>query len=459
MSSYEQTRRRHVQSMLERLDGHMQRLRWSAEQLQQERDERLRQLLTVAKQRSAWHRRRLSDVDERTMDEHGLRELPVMRKEEMMEHFDECLTDPRVTLAAADAHIASLSSDAYFAGELHIVASGGSSGVRGVFVWGWDAWATVQLVVLRQQLTDRLADPDLAAQPVVSMVVAANNATHFTSALAQTFATEAVQMHRFPIGLPLGEIVTSLNRVDGDGLATYPSMLATLLAEARAGRLRIRPRRIITMAEPLPEDVREAAEEMWQAPVANMWGISEAGIAALGCFKGSGMHLADDLIIVEPVDADGRPVPAGVAADAVYVTNLLNTVQPIIRYEITDQVTFLSEPCPCGSAHRRIADIQGRSDDTFAYPGGVEVHPHVFRSALARDAGICEYQVRQTHTGAEILLRTTGPVDEPRLRARLREALSAQGVTEPRIETRLVDELKRLDTGKLKRFFPCPPSR
>jgi putative adenylate-forming enzyme len=459
MSSYEQARRRHVQSMLERLDGHMRRLRWSVEQLRQERDARLRKLVSVAKQRSAWHRRRLADVDERTIDEQRLRELPVMRKEEMMEHFDEIVTDPRVTLAAADAHIASLSSDAYFAGELHVVASGGSSGVRGVVVWGWDAWAAVQLALLRQQLTDRLADPELAAQPVVGMVVAANNATHFTSALAQTFATEAVQMHRFPIGLPLDEIVTSLNRVDGDGLATYPSMLATLLSEARAGRLRIRPRRIVTMAEPLPEDVREAAEETWQAPVANMWGISEAGIAALGCFKGAGMHLADDLIIVEPVDADGRPVPAGVASDAVYVTNLLNTVQPIIRYEITDQVTFLEAPCPCGSEHRRIADIQGRRDDTFTYPGGTAVNPHIFRSALAREAGVCEYQVRQTDTGAEILLRAIGPVDEPLLRARLQDALRAQGVHEPLIETRLVDELKRLDTGKLKRFVPRTPPR
>jgi putative adenylate-forming enzyme len=459
MSSYEQTRRRHVQSMLESLDEHMRRLRWSAEQLQQERDARLRQLVSVAKQRSAWHRRRLSEVDERTIDEQRLRELPVMRKEEMMEHFDQIVTDPRVTLAAADAHIASLSSDAYFAGELHVVASGGSSGVRGVFAWGWDAWAAVQLVLLRQQLTDRLADPELATRPVVGMVVAANNAAHFTSALAQTFATEAVQMHRFPIGLPIDEIVTSLNRVDGDGLATYPSMLATLLAEARAGRLQIHPQRIVTMAEPLPEDVREAAEEIWQAPVANMWGISEAGIAALGCFKGAGMHLADDLIIVEPVDADGRAVPAGVASDAVYVTNLLNTLQPIIRYEITDQVTFVEEPCPCGSEHRRIADIQGRRDDTFTYRDGAVVNPHIFRSALAREAGVCEYQVRQTETGAEILLRTIGPVDEPRLRTDLQDALREQGVLEPLIETRVVQELKRLDTGKLKRFVPRPPPR
>jgi phenylacetate-CoA ligase len=103
------------------------------------------------------------------------------------------------------------------------------------------------------------------------------------------------------------EVVAGLNSIDGDSLATYPSMLARLVGEARAGRLHIQPRRILTMAEPLLPETRRAAEETWRAPVANMWGTSEAGVTAIGCFKGSGMHLTDDLVIVEPVDADGQP--------------------------------------------------------------------------------------------------------------------------------------------------------
>jgi len=61
------------------------------------------------------------------------------------------------------------------------------------------------------------------------------------------------------------------------------------------------------MAEPLLPEVRQAAEEIWAAPVANMWGTSEAGVTAIGCFKGDGMHLSDDLVIVEAVDANGDP--------------------------------------------------------------------------------------------------------------------------------------------------------
>jgi phenylacetate-CoA ligase len=138
-----------------------------------------------------------------------------MTKDDLMGNFDEIVTDPEVRLADANAHIAKLDGDAYFRDELHAVASGGSSGVRGVFVWGWDAWATVQLTAIRRALLDRIGDPELASRPPVAMIVAAENATHFTSAVSETFATGAVETHRFRVGLPLEEVVAGLNAVGG----------------------------------------------------------------------------------------------------------------------------------------------------------------------------------------------------------------------------------------------------
>jgi phenylacetate-coenzyme A ligase PaaK-like adenylate-forming protein len=322
-----------------------------------------------------------------------------------------------------------------------------------VFVWGWDAWATVQLTAIRRALLDRISDPELASRPPVAMVVAAENATHFTSAVSETFATGAIQTHRFRLGLPMEEVVAGLNAVGGDSLATYPSMLARLVRAARAGQLRIQPRRILTMAEPLLPETRRAAEETWQAPIANMWGTSEAGVTAIGCFKGTGMHLTDDLVIVEAVDADGDPVPAGVRSHKVFLTNLFNPLMPLIRYEITDEITLLDEPCACGSAHQRITDIEGRNDDTFIYGDGVIVHPHTFRSILGRDAAISEYQVQQTRTGADIIVCADGAVDVETLNRKLQEALARSGCPEPAVTVTVVESIRRLDTGKLKRFL------
>jgi phenylacetate-coenzyme A ligase PaaK-like adenylate-forming protein len=261
--------------------------------------------------------------------------------------------------------------------------------------------------------------------------------------------------YRFPITSPMGEIVEGLNRVQPTDLGGYPSALYLLADEARAGRLRISPRSVGTVAEPLLPEIRKALEETWDVPVSNLWGCSEGG-AAKSCGQGRGMHLADDLTIVEPVDATGRPVPSGVRSAKIYLTNLYNHTLPLIRYEITDEMTLIDEPCPCGSAHRRIEDVQGRLDDVFAYTSGVQVHPHLFRSALGGERNILEYQVRQTERGAAISIRCAGDVDEPRLRSEIGEGLAALGLEDPSLSIAHVDGFQRQATGKLKRFLPLP---
>jgi phenylacetate-coenzyme A ligase PaaK-like adenylate-forming protein len=188
-------------------------------------------------------------------------------------------------------------------------------------------------------------------------------------------------------------------------------------------------------------------------PVGNAWGTSEGGGVGIPC-EHARSHLSDDLVIVEPVDEDGRPVAPGERSAKLYLTNLFNQALPLIRYEITDEVTLLSEPCPCGSAHRCVADIHGRLDDVFVYDGR-RVHPHVFRSSLGRRAGIVEYQVRQTEDGARIAVRCGGSVDLERLGSEIADGLAALGVPRPAVEITVVPRLER-DGGpaKLRRFVP-----
>jgi phenylacetate-CoA ligase len=252
--------------------------------------------------------------------------------------------------------------------------------------------------------------------------------------------------------------VAGLNAYQPLVLMGYPSMLALLAAEARADRLRILPRRIITTSEPLLPEVRRALGEAFCVPVANMYGTSEAGPVGVGCFRGPGIHLSDDLVIVEPVDLAGRPVPPGVRSDKLYLTALANPTLPLIRFELTDQVTFLDRPCPCGSAHRLIADVQSRLDDLFTYPGGQVVHPLVFGSPLRRDRGVVEYQVRQTPAGAEVLV-VGAPADPVALGRAIASELARLGLPDPAVEVSVVDHLERQATGKVRRFLPRPVAR
>ena len=247
--------------------------------------------------------------------------------------------------------------------------------------------------------------------------------------------------------------MAGLNEAQPDVLIAYPSALHVLSFEARAGRLRIAPRQILSCSEPLLPEIRSAAEAAWGVRVGNAWGTSEGGGVAIPC-EHARSHLSEDLVIVEPVDENGRPVAPGERSAKIYLTNLFNQALPLIRYEITDEVTILAEPCPCGSAHRCVADIQGRLDDVFVYDGR-RVHPHVFRSALGRHAGIVEYQVRQTAHGARIAVRCGGRVELERLGAEIADGLATLGVPRPIIDVTAVERLER-DGGpaKLRRFVP-----
>jgi phenylacetate-coenzyme A ligase PaaK-like adenylate-forming protein len=132
---------------------------------------------------------------------------------------------------------------------------------------------------------------------------------------------------------------------------------------------------------------------------------------------------------------------------------MANPTLPLIRLELTDQVTVLDRPCPCGSAHTLIADVQGRLEDVFTYPGGQVVHPHVFASLLRRDPPIVEYQVRQTPAGAEVLV-VGAPADPAATGRALAAELARLSVPDPAVEVHRVDRLERQPTGKVRRFRP-----
>lgn len=459
-SRYEARRQEHLQAMRSRVPAHLERLGWSAERLRTEREARLRHLVRVAQERSPWHRERLGHLEPDALREDDLARIPVMTKYDLMANYDRIVTDPRLTLDLIEAHLDGLKTDAYLLDRFHTVASGGSSGHRGVYVYDWESWADCFLSCLRYAIRARLQNPDLMRRPLRIATVAAERATHMSSSLPRTFSDPAsTTATPVPITQPLPRIVTGLNAANPDVVIAYPSILPDLAHETRAGRLGISPRFICTASEPLLPEIRAVAEETWGVPVMNWWASSEGGGMAISCGQGRGLHLSDDLLIVEPVDAEGHPVPPGTRSDKIYLTNLYNPLLPLIRFEITDQITVIDEtdPCPCGSSHRRIEDVDGRLDDAFSYPGVGSVHPHLFRSRLGSDRNIVEYQVRQTPRGAAIAIRSRDEVDLSRLHDHLVDDLARLGLSEPQITIHQVDHLARQTTGKLKRFVPLTP--
>jgi phenylacetate-coenzyme A ligase PaaK-like adenylate-forming protein len=453
MHDYELLRRRHMADAMALAPQMIERLDWSADRLAAHRRQKLRAIVAYAKIASPWHRERLAGVDFLRLDEESLRELPPMTKTDLMGNFDWIITDPRLSLTRVNAHFETVEENGYLFDRYTAITSGGSSGKRGVFLYDWEGWATFWLSAFRYLLRAKQSDPELAARPLKVAWVMAGHFTHATAALGRTFANPNVISYRFPVTLPVEEIVAGLNEVQPDFVNAYPSALHLLSFEAQAGRLRISPRRVQSAAEPLLPEIRAAAEAAWGVRVGNLYGTSEGGGVAAPCDERR-THLSEDLMILEPVDAEGRAVAPGEPAAKVYLTNLYNRALPLIRYELTDEVTILRERCPCGSAHRCVADIQGRLDDTFFYEGR-PVHPHVFRTALGRRGRIVEYQVRQTPAGADITVRCQAPVDLDELAREIEDGLARLDLHAPEVTVQAVAQLERTSgPAKLRRFIP-----
>ena len=299
-------RRRHVDHLEALLPGYVSRIDWPADRIQEERQQALRRLLVTAAERSPWHRERLAGIDVAGLPCADVASLPVMTKADLMDNFDNVLTDRRVSRELCEHHLQQAASGAYLLGEYQVVASGGSSGRRGVFVYGWDTWAICWASMMPFPSRDWASDPVLAGVDRVAAEVAASKPTHVSAAFRHTFSTSRTPEYLIPVSQPTGQIVAALNRLQPTELIGFSSVLPRLALEARAGRLLIAPRRVMAISEPLFPEARAAVQQAWDVPVGGRYGMSEGVFAG---FCGLASHLPDDLCLFEPVDAAAGRCP------------------------------------------------------------------------------------------------------------------------------------------------------
>jgi phenylacetate-CoA ligase len=431
--------------------AHAKRLRWSKSRIESERQDRLRHLLAYAVEHSPFHADRLAGIDPTSFTEEQLTSLPSMTKEDLMSEFSSVVTDARLTIGAVEDHVAHVDENDYLFDRFRAVTSSGSSGRRGVFVYDWDEWTTLSLMLSRPRLGTADNHPRPPGSATASLF--AGEGAHLTKVLRTFLAEPGDPLHHLPMTLPVADVVRGLNETQPELLMGYPSAIDLVVREAQAGRLRISPRYVETGGELLMEKTRLAVRELWGVEIDDSWAVVE-GAYAYSCSAGQVMHLADDLVIIEPVDLAGQPVAPGEPAAKLYLTNLYNLTQPLIRFEIADGLTLFDDACSCGSAHRRIANLTGRADIVFDYAGGVRVHPMVLRIELHEERHVTEYQVRQTTRGLSVKVVTERPDELNEMRDRLVRTLQTAGLRDPEVDIEAVGRLERLAAGKLRQFIP-----
>ena len=451
-SNYQElVRRQRAQLQDEYMKG-VRRLRWDARRLAAERQRRLRELLAYAADRSPFWKERLAGRDLANFTEADLPSLPILTKSEMMAQFDRLVTVPGLTRARVMQHLDQLTGDGYLDGEYRAIITSGYVENPSLHVYGWDSFVT--FVMQGSRWTGRRGeDPDAVLAQCFSGSPKHESGIFY--AFSSTFESGGPTSHCFDATLPLDKIVDGLNnaRPAVQALQGWPSLIRELAIEAIRGRLTIKPTWVAVAGELCTPPVREAIRAAWGIEASEFWGCSE-GTYAFPCGVGEGKHVADDLVILESVDADGNPVPYGQPGDRLLLTNLFNLDQPLIRYDMSDAVTITDDPCPCGCAHRRITSIHGRINGAFEYENGARVPRAALERTVFTTPGVANFFIGKTPGGADVSVVTDGSCDRQQLQRDLTDVLRRHGAPESDVVVREVSSIERLTRGKCRQFDP-----
>jgi phenylacetate-CoA ligase len=417
--------------------------RWSRDQLLAFQGERLRAVIAHAVAASPYYRDLLG-ADAASGDV-PLAELPTLPKATLMDNFDRIVTDPRLRREHLEAHLAGPDAGRPLLGRYRVFTTAGTTGARGLFVEDDGEFAEWIGTCLRGLACWGLGPATRLAG------IGSPSPLHISNQVyAVLLAGQASAAPRLAVTSPLPETVAALNAFQPEALTAYPSVAAALAEEQLQGRLRIAPTLVATTSEVQTADMRRRMGEAWGLDPIDFYGTTEALVVAAGRQGQAGMDVLEDLVVVEVVDQRGRPVPPGGPGHKVLLTSLVNRVQPLLRYELTDSVTMAEGPNPLGLPYARIAAVDGRSDDivTLPAPGGgrVAVHPFRLRAPFSELLEVRQYQVAHGPDGLRVavVLRESAPADTPaRVRAALAGELRDAGAVPPRIEVTPVPAIDR----------------
>ena len=405
---------------------------WTPEQLAAHQRERLSDLVRHAVAESPLYRERFAGID--TGGEVELEALPPVTKAELMERFDDWVCDRRLRRDDLERHVAALEGDALYLDEFRVMATGGTTGRRGVFLFDRKEWSELCALMLRG-LQSQGMKPSIPRRRLATVL--APSAAHMTWRISASMDFGLYRLLRMPVTAPMAELVRELNAFRPFSLGSYPSMAALLAEEQLEGRLRIQPTVVATSSEVCTEEMRARIREAWGVDPHEVYGATD-GLWGFTCPERHAMHFCEDETIVEVED------------DRILITNLFMRTQPVIRYEITDLVRIDPEPCGCGRPYRTVAAIEGRSDDILRFPGGAVVHPIKLRSPMAKLAGVRQYQIVHRADGLHVRVVPRNGDCSHEVERAISGALAEIGAGSVPVHVELADAIERDTTGVAK---------
>jgi len=412
---------------------------WSADRLKRAQMEQLQGLVQHATRHVPYYRDILPTAMDGPMTEAAFRELPVLTRDALHEHFE----------AMRSEHVPPQH------GETRITSTSGSTGkpvrVLQTVVMNHIAAA---LTLREHQWHARDVSGKLAAIHLI-----AKDRTAYPGYMQSEWGWPTSTVYTtgdaalLSVQTSVAQQLDWLCEFNPDYLLTLASNLDQLLEEsARLNRKPQHLRGITALGEVLSDVVRARCKSEWNVTVVNNYSTREAGAIAMQCPQNDTLHVCAEGVYVEVLREDGGACKPG-EIGRVVVTPLHNFAMPLIRYELGDYAE-VGGICECGRGLPVLTRIVGRQYNLLRLPDGSRVWPSFGRTRMVKLAPIRQHQFIQTGPAtieARLVIdRPLQRTEEEQLLALWRERLP------PGFSVRLnyVNDIPRSDSGKYE-YFRC----
>ncbi|WP_102797862.1 phenylacetate--CoA ligase family protein [Bowmanella denitrificans] len=350
---------------------------WTPAQLQQAQSQRLAKFIQTLYQHVPYYRE--------VMNERGLTPADIQSCTDLVKL-------PFLTKALIREHFDALKSD--IAGPLQRFNTGGSSGQPLIFLLGNER---VSYDVAEKWRATRwwdvdIGDPEIVAWGSPIELGAQDKVRLFRDKLFRSQLIPAFDMTEDKL---LG-FINKIRQVRPKMLFGYPSVFDLIAKTAEKQGIRLDNLGIkvaFVTSERLYPYQRDNISRVFACPVANGYGGRDAGFIAHECPSG-GMHLSYEDIVVEIVDPQGNPLPAGQSGEIV-VTHLGTSEFPFVRYRTGDIASLSDQRCACGRGLPMLESIEGRSTDFVVAADGTLMHGLALIYILRDMAGIEAFKITQ----------------------------------------------------------------
>ncbi len=253
----------------------------------------------------------------------------------------------------------------------------------------------------------------------------------------------------------------TINRINPTAFVTVPSFLLKLIEYAEANGIDYRNTSInkaICIGESLRNEdftlttLGQRIKDKWDIKLYSTYASTEMSAAFTECEAGKGGHHHPELVIVEFLDEDNKPVAEGEPGE-VTITTLGVEGMPLLRFKTGDLCSHYSEPCSCGRTTIRLGPIVGRRKQMIKYKG-TTLYPPALYDILNNIEGVTNYvvEVFTNDIGTdEILIRIGCDQVPENFEKDIKDHFRAKLRVAPQVKFEEVDLINKIQFPELSR--------